>query len=100
MTEEYNVESPEGQGSTSSHCYRVASEKIGHHFFSTTIFIVNALDWLGEKFGDVHLEYHEDAGGWQVSTCYADEAWDEDGWVRGDGSMASALRRAVEVTSR
>lgn len=78
--------------------YRAASEKMGHSFYNTTAFIVNAIDWLGEKFGDVHLEYHEPEG-WQVSTCYADETWGEDSWVRGDGgSLASALCRAVEMS--
>jgi hypothetical protein len=65
----------------SSHGYRAASEKMGHQFFSTTIFMVNALDWLGEKFGDVHLEYHKDAGGWQdnmpngAKTAFQDSHW-------------------------
>ena len=87
-------------GSGSSHCYRAASEKMGHQFFSTTLFIVNALDWLANKFGDVHLEYHE-AEGWQVSTCYAEGQWGEDKWVSGeDGGIASALLKAVEITSR
>ena len=79
--------------------YRKASEKMGHIFTNTSYFILNALDWLGELYGDVHLEYHE-CEGWQVSTCYADDSWGENGWIRGDGSMQSALCKAVAVAKQ
>lgn len=88
--------------------YRRAAEKMGkpfpnidsfvlNTFFVSTTFVTDAIQWLSEKWKDLHIEFHEDRG-WQVSTCYADEAWDEDGWVRGDGSLHSALRKAIEVT--
>lgn len=94
------MNSPNNQtGPTSSSMmrYHAASEKMGFRFSNTSVFIVNALEWLGERLGDVHLEFHEHDG-WQVSTCYAEERWGEDSWIRGDGSMASALCHAIEIT--
>lgn len=90
-----------GQSSTSSPSgsYRAAAEKMGRPFFSHDHFAIDAIQWLSQQWKDLHIEFHEQQG-WQVSTCYADQQWGEDSWVRGDGSLHSALLKAVEVTSR
>lgn len=77
--------------------YNAASLKMGYVFTNTTTFIVNAIEWLGEKFGDLHLEYHQ-SNGWQVSSCFSDGIWSDDGWIRGDGSMKSALCAAILIS--
>lgn len=76
---------------------KAANEKMGVPFFSHNQFVIQAMKWLSTKWKDLHVEFHED-GGWQVSTCYADGAWGEDSWVRGDGSLHSAILKAVEAT--
>ena len=53
--------------------------------------------WLTDRWKDLHIEFHQD-GGWQVSTCYADGSWGEDRWVRGNGTLHSALNKAIETT--
>jgi hypothetical protein len=92
-------ENDQSSAPSASRCYRAAAEKMGRQFFSHDQFSTDAIRWLSERWKDLHVEFHE-CEGWQVSTCYADEAWDEEGWVRCDGSLHSALLKAVEVTSR
>lgn len=75
------------------------AEKMGFSFSSTDQFVARSLDWLSQKWGDLHIEFHKDEG-WQVSTCFAEEIWGEDSWIRGDGSLHSALLRTVEIASR
>lgn len=78
-------------------CYRSAADKMGRQFFSHDQFAIDAIRWLSEHWKDLHIEFHE-IEGWQISTCYADDKWGKDSWVHGDGSLHSALLRAVEVT--
>lgn len=77
--------------------YHKASEKMGYLYTGSTYFIINAMDWLAKKYGDIHLEYHEETG-WRVSTCYVHNSWSDDGWVSGDGSVRSALCLAIELS--
>lgn len=72
--------------------------KIGLVHRNTSVFVVRAIDWLSEVHGDIHMEYHH-LTGWGISTCYADDKWDEDSWISGDnGSLYTALIKAIEIS--
>jgi hypothetical protein len=80
--------------------YVKAYWKMGRPFFSVDRFIPDAMNWLAINLGDLHIEYHKDEG-WQVSTCFTDGSWDDDGWISADdGSLAGALMLAVEAIKK
>lgn len=85
---------------TNDRRYREACHGMGTQLFSTDRFITDALRWLSRELGDFHLEYHSDIG-WRATSCHStclSGRWSRDGWVAGDGSVASALLAAVEAT--
>lgn len=56
------------------------------------------IDYLAQKHGDFHCEFHMDTG-WQVSSCYVNGDWSDDGWVSSeDGTLKGAVKRFVELT--
>ena len=75
--------------------YRAAASSMNSYFSSTDRFIVQAMAYLSNRFGDLHVEFHSESG-WQVSTCYSAGAWSEDGWLSGDGSIQGCLLAALE----
>lgn len=77
--------------------YNLARKAIGVASSNTRPLAPYAMRWLADQHGDLHVEFHKDFG-WQVSTCFSDGKWSEDGWVRGDGTLLSALIKAVELT--
>ena len=80
--------------------FRQSSEMMNHTFFSTDTFVAGSIKWLSSRLGDLHLEFHE-CEGWSIATCCNDKGeWSESGWLRGDGSLASALCVAIEVQSK
>ncbi len=85
-------------GSDSDHeSYRKACEKMGFSFTTRHRFATVAAIWLADLWKDLHIEFHE-YDGWKVSTCYANGEWGESSWLRGDGTLDSALLAAVEAT--
>ncbi len=76
---------------------RLAQSAVGIQEPNIRLFVPYAMRWLADQHGDLHVEFHKDFG-WQVSTCFSDGQWSEDGWVRGDGTLISALIKAVELT--
>lgn len=77
--------------------YRNACEKMGCRFTTRHQFVSVAAIWLADRWKDLHIEFHEHDG-WKVSTCYANGAWGESSWLRGDGTLDSALLAAIEAT--
>jgi hypothetical protein len=71
--------------------YFAAAEIIDDPFVTRERFIVQAIDWLSTKHGDLHLEFHKDEG-WQVGTCFIGGKWD--GWIKGP-LLIDALAKAV-----
>lgn len=53
-----------------------AAEVMGYDIvYSYDRFERKAMDWLAERLGDLHIEYHKDDG-WDVSCCYREDSWD------------------------
>lgn len=78
--------------------YRRASKVIGCSVSSTDQFVAESMRWLSARFGDLHVEFHKEEG-WQISTCYAEDQWGEDTWIRGDGTLRGCLCEAVLRTA-
>lgn len=75
--------------------YRDASHYvIGNPFASYHKFVTDSLEWLSAEYGDVHVEFHREAG-WKVSSCLiGDGEWD--GWITGDGTLPGCLLAAIQ----
>lgn len=69
-----------------------ASRVMGHDACHSRIwFIDRSMEWLAERLGDLHVEFHE-VGGWSVACCYEDRSWE--GWQH-DDRLSLALAKAV-----
>jgi len=80
---------------TNDQRYRNACHGMGTQLFSTDRFVADAMRWLSRELGDFHLKYHADTG-WRATSCHSarlNGRWSADGWVEGDGSVASAAAR-------
>lgn len=60
--------------------------------------IEDTIDWLSQRHKDFYIEFHG-SDGWQVALVRPDKEWGHyDCWIKGDGSLSSALLKAVELT--